>query len=75
MNGKWWRYAIVGVLLLDLCLFVAGTIHPADVGVLALPWADGLMLQKVSLTGYLVKGHLMENLTVAAAVLLTVSLL
>jgi hypothetical protein len=74
MNGKWWRFAIIGVLLFDLCLLVVGIMPISNAGALAVPWADGLALQNFSFDVCL-KPHTMENLTMAAAVLLTVTLL
>ncbi len=74
MNGKWWRYAIIGVLLLDLCLLVVGAVPVAHTGVLNAPWIDGLALQNISFDGCM-KAHVLENVTLAAAVLLTVTFL
>ncbi len=74
MNGKWWRFAIIGFLLFDLCLLVAGVLPLSSLGVHAFPWVDGLTLQNLSFSGYL-KPHMMGNLTMAAAVLLTVTFL
>ncbi len=73
MNGKWWKYAIIGIVLFDLCLFFVGVIPLADGGMLAVPWGDGVLaLHNVSFDGFL-KTHLMQNIT-AAAVLLTMTL-
>jgi len=74
MNGKWWRFAIIGFLLFDLWLLVMGIVPISSSGAHAAPWINGLGLQNFSLDGCL-KPHMMGNLTMAAAVLLTVSFL
>lgn len=74
MNGKWWRYAIIAVLLLDMCLLVVGAIPVMHTGVLGAPWIDGLALQGISFDGCM-KARVLENVTLAAAVLLTVTVL
>ena len=74
MNRKWWRYAIIGILLFDVCLIVVGADRVPNVGVLTISWVEGLALQNTAVAACL-KAHVMENLTVAGAILLMVSLL
>lgn len=74
MNGKWWRIAIIGVLLFDLCLLIMGSIPMSGAAVHAIPWSDGLALQNFTLSSCF-NPHTVENLTFAAAILLTVTFL
>jgi hypothetical protein len=74
MNGKWWRYAIAGFVLFALCLFLLGGISLSGSGTFTAPWGDGLaVLQNIPFEGCL-RSHLVQNLTAAAALLLTMTL-
>jgi hypothetical protein len=48
MSGKCWRYAIISVLLFDLCLFAVRAAM-FDQGQHTAPWAQSLTLQKTYL--------------------------
>jgi hypothetical protein len=42
MNKKWWRYAMIGVLLFDLCLVAIQAGSVVSQGKHTAPWPQGL---------------------------------
>jgi hypothetical protein len=75
MGGKWRRYAIIGVLLFDLCLLAVRAESMFDQGQHAAPWAQGLNLQKAqqedSFGSCSTKTQTAEKLTMTTVFLLT----
>jgi hypothetical protein len=71
MNKKWWRYAIIGVLLFDLCLVAiqAGSIANQEKN--TAPWPQGLQNVEVSFEPSSPTAKTAEKLTVTTVFLLT----
>jgi hypothetical protein len=70
MNGKWWRRALLGILLFDLCLFAAGTGASSS----GIRLAEGLTLQRIVQDVFdpsSVRTQTAEKLTITTTFLLT----
>lgn len=71
MNKKWWRYAIIGVLLFDLCLVAVQAGSIANQGKNTTPWSQGLEKMEVSFDPSSPTAKTAEKLTVTTVFLLT----
>ena len=75
MNGKWWRGALLGILLFDLCLFAVRTGPMSDGGKVVTRLMEGLSLQStvqnVSFDPGSARTRTTGNLTVTTVFLLT----
>jgi hypothetical protein len=80
MNGKWRKFAIIGILLLDLCLVAVRAESLSDQGGNASSWAKGLTipkahLQEVSFDPGFTRLQTAEKLTATTVFLLTAMIL